>query len=134
MEIKDIEANQGKVDIVATVVSKDEARTFEKFGKEGKVCNAQLKDETGSVKLTLWNDDVDKVNVGDKIHVQNGWCGEYKGEKQLSSGKFGSIEVVGADDPGVLTNDEGVLAQEVTRERDGMGDDVERVDEEEEVF
>lgn len=94
MEIKDLNANQGNVDIVAEIVIKEEPRTFEKFGKQGRVCNAMLKDESGEVKLTLWNDDVDKVNVGDKIHLQNGWCSEFKGEKQVSSGKFGKIEVL----------------------------------------
>lgn len=94
MEIKDLQANQGNIDIVAVVTTKDEPRTFEKFGKQGRVANAMIKDETGEIKVTLWNDDIDVVNVGDKIHIQNGWCSEYRDEKQLSSGKFGKIEVV----------------------------------------
>ena len=110
MEIKDIKANAGNIDIVAYISKKDEARTFEEFGKEGRVCNAFLKDDTGEVKLTLWNDDVDSVNIGDKVHLQNGWCSEYKGEKQLSSGKFGKIEVLEKSGPEVLTNDPGMLA------------------------
>ena len=116
MEVKDVAANQGKIDLVLDVISKEEPRTFEKFGKEGRVCNATGKDETGEIKLTLWNEDVDKVTVGSKIHVQNGWCSEYKGEKQLSSGKFGSIEVVGEAKaqeaaPEVFTNSPEMLGQ-----------------------
>src|SRR3989344_9137478 len=94
MDIKDILANKGNIDIMAEVISKEEPRTFEKFGKSGRVCSAKIKDHTGEVTLTLWNDDVDRINVGDKIHIQNGWCAEYRGEKQLSSGKFGKIELV----------------------------------------
>ena len=112
MEIKDIEANKGNVDIVAEVVSKDEPREFEKFGKKGSVCNAKLKDESGEVKLTLWNDDIGGVEIGDKIHVQNGWCSEYQGEKQLSAGKFGKIEVVEKGQTEVFTNDPKMLAGE----------------------
>ena len=111
MEIKDIQANQGNIDIVATVIQKEDERTFEKFGKQGRVCNATLGDETGQVKLTLWNEDIDKVKEGDKIHIENGWCSEYKGEKQLSSGKFGKIEVVEGSAP-LMTNDPGILQQE----------------------
>tara|TARA_Y100000034_G_C6852335_1_gene386804 strand:- start:190 stop:603 length:414 start_codon:yes stop_codon:yes gene_type:complete len=99
MEIKDVQANQGNIDLVAQVREKEEPRSFEKFGKEGRVCNAKLSDETGEIKLTLWNDDIDSVEVGDKIHLQNGWCSEYKGEKQLSSGKFGKIEIVSKAEP-----------------------------------
>ena len=89
MEIKDIQPNQGNIDLVLTVVEKGDVRTFEKFGKSGKVCTAKVQDETGTVKMTLWNEDTDKVNKGDKIHLKNGWCSEYQGEKQISSGKFG---------------------------------------------
>ena len=97
MELKDVQANKGNIDVIAEITTKEEPRTFEKFGKTGRVCSAKVKDHTGELTLTLWNDDVDKVNVGDKIHLQNGWCSEFRGEKQLSSGKFGKIEVVGAN-------------------------------------
>lgn len=94
MEIKDLQANQGKVDIVVEVIEKQEPRTFEKFGKTGKVCSAKVKDASGMVKLTLWNEEIDKITEGDKIHLGNGWCSEYQGEKQVSAGKFGKIEVI----------------------------------------
>ena len=123
MEIKDIQANQGNIDIVATVIQKEEERTFEKFGKQGRVCNAILQDETGQVKLTLWNDDVDSVKQGDKIHIENGWCSEYKGEKQLSSGKFGKIEVVEAA-AGLMTNDPGILQQEQQIQAQNVGEEL----------
>lgn len=94
MKISDLKPNQGNVDITAEVVDKEEPRTFEKFGKAGRVCNLKIKDESGEVKLTLWNEDIDKVNEGDTIHLQNGWCSEYKSEKQLSTGKFGKVDII----------------------------------------
>ncbi len=97
MEIKDIQPNQGNLDLVLVVKEKESERTFEKFGKTGRVCKATVSDDSGEVKLTLWNEDIDKVNTGDKIHLKNGWCSEYQGEKQLSSGKFGTIEVLDKD-------------------------------------
>ncbi len=120
MEIKDIQPNQGKIDVVVEVRAKDAPRTFEKFGKKGKVCNCKVGDETGEVTLTLWNDDIDKVNIGDRVHVQNGWCSEYKGEKQISTGKFGKIEVVQAAIASqVFTNDPAMFQQQ---ENVGAGD------------
>lgn len=94
MKIKDLQVNQGNVDVAGEITEKEEPRTFEKFGKAGRVCNAKVKDDTGSVILTLWNDDIDKLKVGDKIQLQNGWCSEFKGAKQVSAGKFGKIEAV----------------------------------------
>ena len=92
--INELQARQGNVDVVAEVIEVGEPREFSKFGRTGKVANAKIKDETGEVKLTLWNEQVDQVKVGQKVHLTNGWVGEYQGELQLSTGKFGKLEVV----------------------------------------
>ena len=98
MEIKDLNPPQGDIDLTLTITEKGEIRTFEKFGRTGRVCNLKAKDDSGEIKLTLWNDEIDKVNVGDRIHLKKGWCSEYRGEKQLSSGKFGEIIILESND------------------------------------
>lgn len=96
IKISELKAGQGKVDVQCKVKSKTEPRVMEKYGKQLKVGNAIVEDESGEVALTLWNDDVDKVNVGDTIRITNGYVSEFNGKKQLTSGKFGKLEVVGA--------------------------------------
>jgi len=98
MAIKDLTPRQGKVFIEADVIAKSSPREFNKFGKAGRVCDAEIKDDTGTIKLTLWNEQVDMVNVGDRVSVKNGYVSEYKGDLQLSTGKFGSLEVIGKSD------------------------------------
>ena len=95
MEVKDLQIRQGNVDIVVDVVDVGEARQFEKFGKSGRVATAVAKDETGDIKLTLWNEQIDQVKAGDKVHISNGYVNEWQGEKQLTTGKMGKLEVVG---------------------------------------
>jgi len=94
MKLSELQARQGNVEVQVEVVKKEEIRTFSKFGKEGRVCNAIVKDASGEMKLSLWNEQIDQVNVGDKVKVTNGYVSEWQGEKQLSTGKFGSLEVV----------------------------------------
>ena len=94
MQVKDLQPRQGKVDIEIDIVYIGEVREFEKFGKAGRVANAIAKDETGDIKLTLWNDDIEKIKSGDKIKITNGYVSEWQGEKQLSTGKFGTLEVI----------------------------------------
>lgn len=94
MAIKDLQARQGNVNLTLEIIEKAAPREFEKFGKKGRVCNAKAKDDTGSITLTLWNDDVDAVGVGDKIEIENGWVSEWQGELQLGTGKFGKLKVV----------------------------------------
>ena len=94
MAIKDLAAGQGKVDMEVEIVSIEAPRTFDKFGKSGKVANAKIKDATGEMTMTLWNEQCDLVKPGTKVKIINGYVSEYKGEKQLSTGKFGRLEVV----------------------------------------
>ncbi len=94
MEIKDLQPRQGKVELTATLIEKGDTRTIEKSNFSGKVCNAKLQDTTGTVKITLWNDQCDTVHDGDKVKISNGYVSEYQGEMQLSTGKFGKLSVV----------------------------------------
>lgn len=95
--ISELKAAQGKVDIEVEVKSISEPRTFNKYGKDLRVASAQVIDASGEIVLSLWNEDIDKVKVGDKIKITNGYVSEFNGQKQLTSGKFGKLEVVGAE-------------------------------------
>ena len=97
MNISELKPRQGNVIIEAEVVDVGETKEFEKFGRKGRVANATIKDESGEIKLTLWNDDIDKIKKGDKIKISNGYVNEFQGEKQLTAGKFGKLEVINKD-------------------------------------
>lgn len=94
MKISELKPNQGKVDVEAEIVSVEEPRTFNKFGKDLTIVNAIVKDDSGEIKVGFWNDDAPKAIVGKKIKITNGYVSEFKGEKQLSAGKFGKLEVL----------------------------------------
>ena len=69
MTISELTAGQGSVNVQGTITEVGETRSFNKFGKELKVGNAILKDDSGSIKLTLWNDDADKYKEGDSVEI-----------------------------------------------------------------
>ena len=94
MKISDLTIGQGNIEVEGTISEIGDTRTFNKFGKNLSVANAILTDNSGSVKLTLWNNDVNKFKNGDKLKVVNGYVNEFQGEKQLTSGKFGQLEKV----------------------------------------
>ena len=94
MAIKDLKPKQGNVTITADIIEKGDVREFQKFGKAGRVCNARIKDATGEISMTLWNDEIDQVNAGDTITIENGYVNEWQGEKQLTTGKMGKLEVL----------------------------------------
>ncbi len=82
------------VNVTAKVVSKSEIREIP-MGRDGsahKVCDALVGDETGVVYLTLWDDNIEKVNDGDTIRVENGYVTLFKGNMRLNIGKYGKLE------------------------------------------
>lgn len=95
MNVKDLKANSPVDEIVLSITNKEEPRQFQsKFGGGGMVCNATGEDETGKIKITLWNDDIEKVNANTKVKITNGYVKEWKGELQISAGKYGKIETL----------------------------------------
>ena len=93
MFIKDLQPRQTNVDVEGEVLEISDVREFSKYGRQGKVANAIIKDGTGKVKLSLWNEQIEKVHPGDKVKIQKGYVGEFQGELQLTTGKFGTLEV-----------------------------------------
>ena len=97
MLAKDLK-DRSKIDeIVLTIVEKKEPREFQSkwSGASGRVCDAIGQDEEGeNVNLTLWNEDIDKVEVNAKIRITNGWVSSYKNQLQVSTGKFGKLDIL----------------------------------------
>ncbi|MBI2176010.1 DNA-binding protein [Candidatus Woesearchaeota archaeon] len=94
MNIKELTPRMGNVELVAEIADIGEVREFNKFGKSGRVATARLKDDTGEIELSLWNEQIDQFGKGDTIKVANGYVKEYQGEMQLTTGMRGSIELV----------------------------------------
>jgi len=76
------------------VVSKGQPRetVSRRDGSTHRVVDALVGDETGSVFLTLWDDNIDKVNEGDTINVKNGYVSLFRGSMRLNIGRYGSLE------------------------------------------
>lgn len=53
-----------------------------------------IADSAGQVKISFWDDQVGQFKVGDKIMMSTGWCKEFNGELQVSSGKYGKIRKI----------------------------------------
>ena len=94
MNIKELMPRMGNVELVAEIADIGEVREFNKFGKSGRVATARLKDDSGEIELSLWNEQIDQFGKGDTIKVVNGYVKEYQGEMQLTTDMRGSIELV----------------------------------------
>ena len=81
-----------KVNIIARIVRIPTIRSYEKNGKEGKVASLELKDATGEISYTLWNNNVDLIESlgledGDSVKILQARARERvtrDGEREIS--------------------------------------------------
>jgi replication factor A1 len=95
LKIKDLRNGMKKVSVEAKVMEKTDTReVMSRFKDETyKVATALIADDTGTIKLTLWNDQINQVNVDNTVKVENGYVTSFKGEIQLNIGKYGTLTV-----------------------------------------
>lgn len=94
MKISDLKAGDLNVDVAGEVVEIKEPRNVNtRFGATT-VADATLKDDSGSIKLTLWRDTIAKVKTGDSIEITGGYVKEWNGELQLGIGRNGELKVL----------------------------------------
>jgi replication factor A1 len=95
VKIKELRDGMKRVNVKATVTEKSDPREVMSRFKDQtyRVATAIVTDETGTVKLTLWNDQIEMVNVNDTVRIENGYVTSFRGEIQLNVGKFGTLTV-----------------------------------------
>jgi replication factor A1 len=93
--VQDLRHGMKKVNIEAEVLETPMPSTVQtRYGNSAKVTNAWIADETGKIKLCLWNEQADFVTVGDTVQIKNASVSTFKGERQLRLGKIGTVSVL----------------------------------------
>jgi len=65
-----------------------------KDNKPHRVADATISDESGSMKLVLWNDMIRQVNPGERVRIEPGYTSSFRDELQLNVSKFGRIVIL----------------------------------------
>ena len=92
MKISELKAGMRNVSVTGKVDSVGESRTVNlKAGGTNDVADAIISDESGSIKLSLWGEDINKVRAGDRVSIENGYINTFKGENSINIGKFGKL-------------------------------------------
>ncbi|MGA2875425.1 MAG: OB-fold nucleic acid binding domain-containing protein [Nitrososphaerales archaeon] len=92
MKISDLKGEVSKVDVEGEVIEKGEVRTVNlRAGGTSTVADATIKDDSGTIKLSLWGEQINSVDVGDKVKIENGYTKAFRGEVQLNIGRYGKM-------------------------------------------
>ena len=95
MKASDVKPGMQRMELELTIVEMEAPRAYTKRdGREGRVASAIGEDDSGRIKVSLWDADVDRVKVGNKIKITNGYSRAFRDEVQVSSGLYGKLEVL----------------------------------------
>lgn len=94
-KIGDLKEGMGNVNVAAIAINVDEPREFiRRDGTPGKVISVLLEDDTGTIRLSLWDDDVNralKLSDSSVVVVENGYTRFGYGAVDLNVGRSGRV-------------------------------------------
>lgn len=95
VKIGNLNSYSRRVYTIVKVVSKTEPRevSSRKDMSTHRVAEALVGDETGSIYLTLWDDNIDKVEEGQILNIKNAYVNLFRGSMRLNIGRYGSYEL-----------------------------------------
>lgn len=100
VKIKNLSSSSRKVNLIVKVLDiEPERQVKSRSGREFRVADAKIADESGAMKLTAWEDMIDKISPGDILKIQNAYVNEYRGALSLNIGKYGKYEILDKDSP-----------------------------------
>jgi len=99
--VEDLSLGLSDVNLRAKVLDTDTIRTFSRDdGSEGRVSNLKVGDETGRIRVTLWDDRADRaeeLDAGTSVEVVDGYVRERDGSLELHVGDRGAVEEIDED-------------------------------------
>lgn len=96
LQVKNILSGMRNVEITGKVIRKYELREFKTETKEGKIASFLVADETGIIRVVLWNeqtDDFEKINENDILKIKGAFARDNNGRKELHLSTGGVIEI-----------------------------------------
>lgn len=116
-KIKDLTPTSKQVNLLAKVVALGEQKEITpRYGSPRRLVEATIGDETATVILTLWEEQISAVAKDDIIQIDNGFVSLVRGHVRLNVGKYGTLTKSEQDIPEVNTALD-ISAQEHQQER-----------------
>lgn len=93
--IQNLRHGMKKVNLEAEILETQKPQLIRtQYGNSILLTNAVISDETGKVRLCLWGEQANSAVVGDIVQIKNATVRTFKGVRQLSIGRTGTISVL----------------------------------------
>jgi replication factor A1 len=98
LPIRDLRSGMTQICLKAKVLEIPKPTlVYTRYGNYASVANALIADETGTIRLCLWNEQIRCISAGDTIQIENARASTFKGQRQLNIGKKGLLSSI--DEP-----------------------------------
>jgi len=95
LKIRDLKAGMKRINLKARVLAVSKPQlALTRYNDYVMFANATLIDETGTIKLTLWNSRTNMLSINNTIEIENANVAAYRGELQLRMGRNSKLEVI----------------------------------------
>ena len=93
--IKDLRTGMHHVNLKAKILEVEETKhVVTRHGNHASVAKALIADETGTIKLCLWNGQIAAASAGITVQIENAQVSTFRGERQIIIGKTGTLSNV----------------------------------------
>jgi replication factor A1 len=89
--VKDMTETSKNVNATLKVIEIGEVKDIKSQFGDKRVCEVKVADATGSILLSLWDDQIGKIAVDDTISIQNGYISVVRNSMRLNIGKYGKM-------------------------------------------
>ncbi|MBS3061584.1 MAG: hypothetical protein J4215_03310 [Candidatus Diapherotrites archaeon] len=117
LKIGDLKPYLRKVDVIVKALSKNEVREVSSKNDNSthRVTEALIGDDSGTILLTLWDEGIEKVEVGKSYKIGNAFTSLFQKSLRLNLGRNGTLDP--ADEEVDNVNEENAMSQKEFKQR-----------------
>ena len=91
-KVRDLTPSSKQVNVHAKVINVGEPKeVMGKYGDPRKVAEAVIGDDTATIILSLWNEQIGSIAKDDVVLVDNGYVSLVRGHMRLNVGRYGNL-------------------------------------------
>jgi replication factor A1 len=92
MTVEELDPEADDVEITGTIKELPTPRAVSTRYGQKKIVTAVFEDETGTIDLTLWEEEIEAIEEGAEVSITGAYVREWADDIQLNIGRDGNIE------------------------------------------
>lgn len=92
--VEELSPEDDDIEITGTIEELPQPRAVATQYGQKRITTCTFEDDTGSIDLTLWEEEIDAVEEGAKVRITGAYVREWASDIQLNIGRDGDIEQV----------------------------------------